>query len=369
MPGNIISAYDNTGGPSGSDRYTLTQENATVSDATAVMSAFYDAVVLAFMGVGPNSGVAPLGIASTDTTVGTAAVTFTILGVPVNKAVSDAGTALTQTDVVVANRWGIFAIDVVAAGTVSTLGGATNASPSYATEAAALAAAPARIATKARLGYITVQAAAAHTWTAGTDALAGGSSGTPAQTTNYYPVTGICGPTGNNWTAGKNGVMIGTTLAIGSNDYESSWTAFTYNANGLANIAKAASTTGTAFGALGTCPADKCAGIIFLIDGAGTVTYVAAGGTCAYGYATEAAAAADCAAYTSTTKCKFGYITLKTKAATAWVCGTDALAGGSTGNPASSTHYYPAPSFPLLAGQQASQIANMLGTVITAGNY
>lgn len=36
------------------------------------------------------------------------------------------------------------------------------------------------------LGYVTVQSDASATWTAGTDALAGGTGGTPAQTTNYY---------------------------------------------------------------------------------------------------------------------------------------------------------------------------------------
>lgn len=38
----------------------------------------------------------------------------------------------------------------------------------------------------ASIGYVTVQADASATWTAGTDALQGGTGGTPAQTTNYY---------------------------------------------------------------------------------------------------------------------------------------------------------------------------------------
>ncbi len=383
MPGTPVSSFDNSGEVGGTRRNELIQFNNAGADIAAFMGAFLDANVLAWQGVGPNTGTAPLFRASTDTTVGTANVTFTILGVPVNKTVSDAGTALTQTDVIVAGQWGIFAIDVVAAGTVSSLGGANNASPSYATEAAAIAALPVRIATKARLGYITVQAAAAHTWTAGTDALAGGSSGTPAQTTNYYPVVGICGPTGTGVINGVNGLRISPLLAIGSNDYEISWTAFTYNANGLANIAKAASTTGTAIGALGVCPADKCFGVIMIIDGAGTVTYKAVGGSCAYGYNSEGAALADALLMTVANKCIFGIVTGKTKSALTWTAGTDAFAGGSTGNAASSTHYWgpdgvlstlnPTPAsssgssgVTLGAGQSSAQIANMQGKVITA---
>ena len=43
-------------------------------------------------------------------------------------------------------------------------------------------------ANKARIGYITVQAAAANTWTPGTDGLALGSGGNPAQATNFYNI-------------------------------------------------------------------------------------------------------------------------------------------------------------------------------------
>ncbi len=366
MPGTIKQSNDITGERGGgSRRDELVQFNNSVADATATMSAFYDAVVLAWLGVGPNTAAAPMAIGSTDTRVGTAAVTFTILGVPVNKAVSDAGTSFGALGTIPASTWGVIAVDVVAAGTVTYLSGAANYTTGYTTEAAAIAALPSRIATKARLGYLTILASAS-TWVAATDALQGGSTGNPATTTNYYPVAGIVAPTGASITGGANGVQIGSTLAIGSTDYEVSWTAFTYNANGLANIAKAASTTGTAIGALGTCPADKCAGIAIFIDGAGTVTYVAAGGSCAYGYPTEAAAAVDAAAITVAGKCQFGYVTLKTKAATAWVCGTDAFAGGSTGNPASSTTYSPAPGITLGTGQSAAQIGNMSGVVISA---
>lgn len=62
----------------------------------------------------------------------------------------------------------------------------TWAASSYASEALAIAALPAAPnATDNVVGYITVLAAGS-TWTAGTDALAGGTGGTPATTTNYY---------------------------------------------------------------------------------------------------------------------------------------------------------------------------------------
>lgn len=40
------------------------------------------------------------------------------------------------------------------------------------------------------LGYITVQTAASNTWTAGTDALQGGTGGNPSADTNYYNYRG-----------------------------------------------------------------------------------------------------------------------------------------------------------------------------------
>lgn len=62
----------------------------------------------------------------------------------------------------------------------------TWAASEYASEALAIAALPAMPnATDTVVGYITVQAAGS-TWTAGTDALATGTGGTPANATNYY---------------------------------------------------------------------------------------------------------------------------------------------------------------------------------------
>lgn len=89
-----------------------------------------------------------------------------------------------------ASTWGIITMERVAAGTTSFVSGAANYTTGYATEALALAAIPAISANKVRVGYLTVLASSS-TWVAGTDALAGGTGGTPATTTNYYAGTGL----------------------------------------------------------------------------------------------------------------------------------------------------------------------------------
>jgi hypothetical protein len=81
-------------------------------------------------------------------------------------------------------KWGAAMLSVNASGT-AVVTWYTSAGAGYATEAAAIAALAAVDATDTPLGYITVLAAGS-TWTAGTDALQGGTGGTPATTTNYY---------------------------------------------------------------------------------------------------------------------------------------------------------------------------------------
>ena len=80
--------------------------------------------------------------------------------------------------------WAAFRLYVATgAGTTITVAGYSN----VATEALAIAGLPAVPANALDLGYFTVQAQATHGWIGGTDALAGGTSGNPAQATNYYP--------------------------------------------------------------------------------------------------------------------------------------------------------------------------------------
>lgn len=371
----------------GSDlRQVEIQLNNLIKDVQAMQSAMTEHQILAWYGVGPNSGTSPMKIGSTDTRVGTAACVFTILGVPVVKAVSDAGTAFGGLGTIPTATWGVIALDVIAAGTVTFVSGAANYTTGYATEALAIAALPVRTTSKARMGYITILAASPG-WVAGTDALAGGSSGAPATTTNYYPVAGVCAPTGtalgpngvvtayinptgSAWTNGKNGVLTPTVLTIGSNDYAVASAAFTYNANGLTAIPKAAVTAGTVFGALGTTPAGRWAVFAMLINGAGTITWMAAPSNATSGYANEAAAIGDLnKIFPAAGLCLMGYVTVQAQSGNAWICGTDALAGGTTGNEAAATNYYPTPGFTLGTGESAALLATQQGVVLTSANY
>lgn len=370
----------------GSDlRQLEIQYNNLVKTVAAMQTGLTGDAILRWYGVGPNTAAAPMAIGSTDTRVGTAACTMSILGVPVVKAVDNAGTAFGALGTIPAATWGVIALDVVAAGTVTFASGAANYTTGYATEALAIAALPKRITAKARMGYVTILAPAGG-FVVGTNSLAGGATD-PATTTNYYPVDGICAPTGtalgpngvvtcavdasgSAWTGGKNGVQIATVLAIGSTDTRASSTAFTYNANGLTDIPKAAVAAGTAFGALGTIPADKWGLIVMLINGAGTVTYMSAPANYTTGYQNEAAAIADLSKiFPASGLCMFGYLTIKTEVGSPFVVGTDALAGGSSGNPASATNYYPTPGITEGTGVSASLIANREGTVLSSTQY
>lgn len=92
----------------------------------------------------------------------------------------DTGTAATIATV----KWGAAVLSVNSGGT-GVVTWAAGAPATYASEAAAIAALTDPGATDTVMGYVTVLAAGS-TWTAGTDALTGGTGGTPATTTNYY---------------------------------------------------------------------------------------------------------------------------------------------------------------------------------------
>lgn len=385
MPGTV--KLEHITSAAGSDvRQTEIQHNNVVSDVQGLMIALTSDALLGFYGLGANSGSAPMARGSTDTQVGLAAMVFTVAGVPVVKAASAAGTTFGALGTIPTATWGIIALDVVAAGTITFASGAANYTTGYATEALAIAALPARITVKARIGYVTILAASPG-WVAATDALAGGSSGAPATTTNYYPYVGAAGATGTNlngngiltasvpssgsaWTGGRNGVLIATALSRGSSDTQVATTAFTFNANGLNNVPKAAVAAGTALGALGTTPADKWALFTMYINGAGTITYLAAPGNVSPGYTSEAQAIGDLGnMFPTAGLCQIGYFTVKTAAGLAWIAGTDALGGGTTGNEASATNYYPTPGITYGAGETASLIATRTGTVLASAQY
>lgn len=81
--------------------------------------------------------------------------------------------------------WGAVRLSVDGAG-AARVTWYTNAGAGYASEALAKAAIQSVPAGDTPIGYVTVRAHASNSFTAGTDALAGGTGGNPAQTTNYY---------------------------------------------------------------------------------------------------------------------------------------------------------------------------------------
>lgn len=121
----------------------------------------------------------------TTVTLASSQCIITIAGVPVSVAATTAQ-ALGALGTIAASRWSIIAVDAVAAGTL-TFPVSANYAAGFATEALAIADAPAKTANKARIGYITILASAS-TFVTGTDALAGGVGGNPATTTNYYNI-------------------------------------------------------------------------------------------------------------------------------------------------------------------------------------
>lgn len=85
--------------------------------------------------------------------------------------------------VIAIDCWSSALLSIAANGTLTVTWSATL---DAASEAAAIAALPAIPAGHTPVGYITVLTGSGVTWTAGTDALASGTGGTPATTTNYY---------------------------------------------------------------------------------------------------------------------------------------------------------------------------------------
>lgn len=391
MPGTLKLERLTT--PPGSDlRQLEIQYNNGVNDYQMACLAGTTDMVWGYSSAIAASGQA-LGRGGTDTNIGSGALRFIITGQAATeaKAAVAAGTAL-PAGTIPASTWGVYSLDIATGGTITVTAGAANFSTGYSSEALAIAALPTRVTAKARMGYVTVLASSSG-FVGGTDALAGGASGNPATTTNYYPFDGAFAPTGqaygpngivtagppitqaSAWTAGRNGVLIPTVLSKGGTDTNLQSTAFTFNCNGVCNIAKGAVAAGTAFGSLGTIPAGKWGIIVAYINTAGTVTFQSGPANYTTGYGSEAAAIGDLTnifptATASNQVCRIGYITVKTKdASTAWIAGTDALAGGASGNPASVTNYYPTPGVTLLPGQTASLIANRQGTVIGPSQY
>ncbi|MFH1302217.1 MAG: hypothetical protein ABIK07_14245 [Planctomycetota bacterium] len=91
----------------------------------------------------------------------------------------DTGTA----QVITADKWSAALLSVSSGGAATVTWSSTLNADS---EALAIAALPALPSNHTPLGYVTVLTGSGVTWTAGTDALQGGTGGTPSADTNYY---------------------------------------------------------------------------------------------------------------------------------------------------------------------------------------
>jgi hypothetical protein len=136
-----------------------------------------------------------------------------------------------------------------------------------------------------------------------------------------------------------------TALGIGSTDTRVANGAFLFQIGAAAAgvntfKSKGAVAAGTALGALGTVPASKWAILLPQIAADGTVTYKSGAANYTTGYASEAAAIAAVPT-ADAAHAPMGYVTLLASAST-WIAGTDAFAGGASGNPATTTHYFDA---------------------------
>ena len=146
--------------------------------------------------------------------------------------------------------------------------------------------------------------------------------------------------------AGTGGIPSTTAeaiLSIGSTDVRLANAAFTYTYRAGGSLGQqasfAANAVGTAVGALGQIAIGTWGAIrVELNTSTGALVFTASfdGGA---GYATEALAVAAVAARTAT-YWDLGFVAVQADVAAVWIAGTDAFAGGSTGNQAQTTHYY-----------------------------
>jgi hypothetical protein len=132
-------------------------------------------------------------------------------------------------------------------------------------------------------------------------------------------------------------------LSRGASDFRLANAAFTYTRRTGGSIGQQAtqaeSALGTTPGALGTIPIGLWASIRVEFDTATAAFVFTAASGIGAGYASEALAIAALPART-VTRWDCGYVTVQAGAGTTWICGTDAFAGGATGNPAQTTNYY-----------------------------
>ncbi len=104
-------------------------------------------------------------------------------------------------------------------------------------------------------------------------------------------------------------------------------------------IGTIAAETAKAFGSLGTIPTVTWGLIAVERIANATTSFLSAANNYTSGYATEELAIAALPAQ-SADKAMTGFITIYASHASGWVSGTDALFGGTGGNPAGATNYY-----------------------------
>lgn len=182
MAGTTTSSVPTT--PPGSDVADLVVNfNKAITDLAALLAAH----------VGDGNITVATPTIGTTVTVAIPASVIQINGVPVLLAALTAQ-GFGALGTIPAGAWGIICLERVAAGTCTFTSGAANYTTGYATEALALAAIPAITADRVRVGHLTIQGGAGG-WIAATSALAGGTGGTPAAATNYYPGVSLYDPT------------------------------------------------------------------------------------------------------------------------------------------------------------------------------
>lgn len=375
MPSTRTTSRDNAGHIKAALRDMTVNYNKAVMDLEYLRMSLSQDVLLAWTGVFLAGANTPIGIGTTTQNVATGSFTFSAAGVPERKAAVAAGTALPAGTIPI-NQWGSYTLDVATGGAITVTAAPANGTTGYATEALAIAALPKAVTAKARIGYLTVKTGVGTTFVPTTDALATGAGGNPASATNYYPTFGVATPTGDrNFVGGANGILVQTEMSRGSTDTRVGFTAFTYNANGITNLAGAASAAGTAFGALGTIPIDKWGLIVLYMSAGGTVTFGSAPLNYTTGYSTEAAAKKDLVRVTKPAGLvRIGYVTIQTKTGTTFVVGTDSPAGGASGNVANATNYYNQTGLigligtiqPYQQGMQAAEIGDGVSSGIDA---
>lgn len=138
--------------------------------------------------------------------------------------------------------------------------------------------------------------------------------------------------------ASGNGISVASAGSRDATDTKVQAAVFTFFIGANQPEARAAATA-IALPA-GTVPTDTFAGFILSAAHGGALTLTAAALNFTTGYVSEALAKAALDAVLPSTDAEVFRFTLKTKVGSPFVCGTDALFGGASGNVASATTFY-----------------------------